>query len=365
MQLGVTYRCNFKCVHCYALYRRSQQEFRFKEIENLLHSLRDLGATSIVYSHGESLVRRDFFDIAAIANQAGFFQTLMTNGSLIKSQSQASKLLASGIDRVLVSLDSADQIVHDTIRGVDGAFQSALAAIDHLKNVGISWIGFSSAIDRHNYGNISDIVTLAIKHKINGISFMQNRYNSPGVFDQSLWNEYKSTCKAIYESMLQYRDQLDIYSHDPFMLHLLDQRLTDPLERAAFIGANQCNVGRSMISIDPCGDVSACNFIDEVIGNVHEESIEKIWNRLVKRYDSRNAASSASTPCSDCVDASFCQGGCKTFHYSGSYDQRCGMQRVWENAPHNIRLDTFNDRAPHNAVKPGAYASGPKRNRIS
>ena len=85
VQLGLTYRCNLKCSHCYALYRRNRDEFTLAEIESLADQLYAAGSASLVYSHGENMIRRDFHQAAAIFSERDFYQTLMLNGFYVRS----------------------------------------------------------------------------------------------------------------------------------------------------------------------------------------------------------------------------------------------------------------------------------------
>lgn len=334
VQLGLTYKCNLKCGHCYALYHRDLNELSFSEIERLIKELYQAGSCSVVYSHGENLLRKDFHDIAAMISGYDMYQTLMTNGFYLQTVEEVQRLKETGISRVLVSIDSTDKSVHDRVRGLEGAFEKAITALQNLKAAGFSTVGFSTTIDVHNYRNIKSIIEFAKSLNLDAVSLMQNRYNKPGVFMHDLWMDYVDTCKEIYELMLLNDGIIDIYTHDPFMLTLLDERMTNNEKRSAFIGANVCNVASSMVSIDPVGNISGCNFIEEVIGNIREEPFADIWTRLVKRYNDKD--NPPNGPCSSCNAISSCMGGCKAFHYNALYDERCGKRRFGEMEQHHM-----------------------------
>lgn len=356
VQLGLTYRCNLACSHCYTLYRRDRAEFSLAEIKNLAEELYGAGAAAVVYSHGENMIRSDFHEAAAIFRDLGFYQTLMLNGFYVRAASAAQRLAESGVNRAMASVDSADPAIHDRVRGRAGAYQRTMAAVEHLLASDVDTVGFSCTIDSHNYETIAEVVDLALRTGVHAISFMQNRYNLRDVFDRSLWRRYEQVCRNIYELMLEHRGRLDIYIHDPFMLTLLDDRLAEEPERAAFIGSNLCNVATSMVSIDPVGNVTGCNFSPDVIGNVREESFATIWDRLVERYsDEREPPTGA---CSGCGVLASCMGGCKAFHYIGKWDERCGETRFGELAPHGLRVSTVEAVAPPRA--PGVFLGMPR-----
>lgn len=348
VQLGLTYRCNLACSHCYALYRRDRAEFSLAEIHKLAGELYDAGSAAVVYSHGENMIRSDFHDAAAIFRDRDFYQTLMLNGFYVRTPADAQRLADSGINRAMTSVDSADPAIHDRVRGRAGAYGRAMSAIDLLLSSDVETVGFSSTIDSHNYDTIGDIVDLALRTGVHAISFMQNRYNLRDIFDRSLLPRYEQVCRDIYELMLEHRGRLDIYTHDPFILTLLDSRLDDEEQRAAYIGSNLCNVATSMVSIDPVGNVTGCNFIPEVIGNVRDEPFAAVWDRLVHRYsDEREPPTGACTGCSSLAS---CMGGCKAFHYIGKWDERCGESRFGEHEPHGLPVAQVDAITPNRAA---------------
>ncbi|WP_063007168.1 radical SAM/SPASM domain-containing protein [Nocardia kruczakiae] len=358
VQLGLTYRCNLKCSHCYALYRRDRDEFTLPEVETLADQLYRAGSASLVYSHGENMIRRDFHDAAGLFRDRDFYQTLMLNGFYIRSAVDARRLVDAGIDRTMVSIDSIDPETHDKVRGKAGAFDVAVGALRRLKDEGMTTVGFSTTIDTHNYDQVERIVDFALSIGVDAISFMQNRYNIHGVFDRSVWPVYRETSRRLYQLILDHQGALDIYTHDPFMLTLLDDRLTDRSTRETFIGSNLCNVGTSMVSIDPVGNVSGCNFVEESIGNVRQEPFAAIWDRLVARYSDRTDPPSG--PCGSCSALAGCMGGCKAFHYNGKYDERCGAQRFTDSDPHHLGTEHRTIPAVEPSRAPGVFVGLPR-----
>ncbi|MBI1758784.1 MAG: radical SAM protein [Actinobacteria bacterium] len=356
VQLGLTYRCNLTCSHCYALYRRDRHEFTLDEIKNLATELHCSGSAAVVYSHGENMIRSDFHAVAATFRDLDFYQTLMLNGFYVRQRRDAQRLAGAGVNRTMISVDSADPEVHDRVRGRAGAYGRALSAVDLLLDSDVDTVGFSCTIDRHNYDAIPDIVDLAVRTGVHAVSFMQNRYNQREVFDRDLWLAYERVCHDIYELILRHRGRLDIYTHDPFMLTLLDDRLVDEHARAAFIGSNLCNVATSMVSIDPVGNVTGCNFIPEVIGNVRDEPFAAIWGRLVTRYsDNRQPPTGA---CTGCGALATCMGGCKAYHYVGKYDERCGRTRFGEPVAHGLPVASVGSVLPDR--EPGVFLGLPR-----
>jgi cyclic pyranopterin phosphate synthase len=110
LRLSVTDRCNFRCQYCMPAeglpWLERDEVLHFEEIERLLTIMVGLGVTDIRLTGGEPLVRRDFPKLAArIAAIPGLEDlSLTTNGYLLERD--AEDLVAAGIRRFNVSVDS-------------------------------------------------------------------------------------------------------------------------------------------------------------------------------------------------------------------------------------------------------------------
>jgi cyclic pyranopterin phosphate synthase len=110
LRVSVTDRCNFRCRYCMPAdgmpWIDREEILSFEEIERLVRLFAGLGVEDVRLTGGEPLVRRDFprlvERLAAIAGIRDL--SLTTNGYLLAAQAEA--LVAAGIDRVNVSIDS-------------------------------------------------------------------------------------------------------------------------------------------------------------------------------------------------------------------------------------------------------------------
>jgi GTP 3',8-cyclase len=122
LRVSVTDRCNFRCQYCMPAdglpWLERSEILSFEEIERLVRLLVSLGIEDVRLTGGEPLVRRDFprlvSMLAAIRGLRDL--SLTTNGYLLERDAAA--LVAAGIDRVNVSIDSLarDRFFHITRR---------------------------------------------------------------------------------------------------------------------------------------------------------------------------------------------------------------------------------------------------------
>jgi cyclic pyranopterin phosphate synthase len=113
VRLSVTDRCDFRCRYCMAEemnFRPGSELMSFGEIQTLVDLLIARGVTKVRLTGGEPLVRRGILDLVAQLGKRigrGLDElVLTTNGSQLAGA--AKRLVASGVRRVNVSLDSLD-----------------------------------------------------------------------------------------------------------------------------------------------------------------------------------------------------------------------------------------------------------------
>jgi GTP 3',8-cyclase len=110
LRVSVTDRCNFRCQYCMPAeglpWLEREDVLSFEEIERLVRLFTRIGIEDVRVTGGEPLVRRDLPRlIARLAAIEGLRDlSLTTNGYLLERDAAA--LVAAGIDRVNVSIDS-------------------------------------------------------------------------------------------------------------------------------------------------------------------------------------------------------------------------------------------------------------------
>jgi GTP 3',8-cyclase len=110
LRVSVTDRCNFRCQYCMPAegieWLPKDGILSFEEIERLVRLFVRLGIEDVRLTGGEPLVRRDFPHLVAMLAEIDGLQdlSLTTNGYLLERQ--AAELVAAGINRVNVSIDS-------------------------------------------------------------------------------------------------------------------------------------------------------------------------------------------------------------------------------------------------------------------
>jgi cyclic pyranopterin phosphate synthase len=113
VRISVTDRCNFRCQYCMPAdglpWLDRDDVLTFEEITRLVGLLAEMGVGDVRLTGGEPLVRRDFPRLAAmLAALPGLHDlSVTTNGFLLERDAEA--LVAAGVNRFNVSIDSLQQ----------------------------------------------------------------------------------------------------------------------------------------------------------------------------------------------------------------------------------------------------------------
>ncbi len=161
LQIEPTTRCNFTCGFCCGRYM-PQADLPFADFVKTLDAFPDLRHIEL-QGEGESLMHPRFFDMVELARGRGLRVSLITNGSYL-SPEVAGRLLYAGLEKVSVSLESADPDEFRRIRGgkLDKVLRGVGALVTGRKERGLDRpaIGFSITVLRSTRGQLDAILDL-------------------------------------------------------------------------------------------------------------------------------------------------------------------------------------------------------------
>jgi len=140
LRISITDRCNFRCVYCRSAdpenYRDHDEILSWPELDRLARVFLHLGIRKIRITGGEPLVRDGVEDYIARLHSLGVEDLSMTtNGHLLAER--CDRLIAAGLPRINISLDSLDPARFESITrtksftkvmdGIEAAQKSRLA----------------------------------------------------------------------------------------------------------------------------------------------------------------------------------------------------------------------------------------------
>ena len=136
VQIEVTWRCNWRCVHCYQDDHVAQR-LDLARLRALFGEMAAAGTMHVIVTGGEPLARRDIFEILEAIRARGMGITLYTNGHLINAN--IAERLSAYVGSTEISVLAGEELVHDALTRVAGSFQRVMTAITELRrrNVGV------------------------------------------------------------------------------------------------------------------------------------------------------------------------------------------------------------------------------------
>jgi len=136
LRVSVTDRCNFRCVYCRSAdpenHMAHHELLEWDEFERLVRILVGMGIRKVRVTGGEPLVRPGVEDFIARLKAMGVQDLSMTtNGYLLESRVGA--LVAAGLDRINISLDSLDRAKFERVTRTK-TFDDVMAGIEAAHN---------------------------------------------------------------------------------------------------------------------------------------------------------------------------------------------------------------------------------------
>lgn len=314
----ITRRCNLRCVGCRfhsPLLQKPEQtdsadtkDIPLRLFERLCEELRAMGTKSItITGEGEPLLHPSLPDIVSAAKRGGFHVTLITNGTLLE-RTIIEHLVDSRLDTLKVSLWAGTPAEYEKVYpGTDPAFFTKivkglklLADLKAEKNSRFPSVVLHHPLNRTNYPAIDAMVDLAHETGVNALSLSPWR-TFRGRFDSLALTEEDEKVLRTSLSRIQGRfDSLSIKHNIKELIQRYD------LGDAAWKKL-PCYIGWLHARVLVDGTVLTCHRSNLAMGNLHQDSLRKIWNGPAYRAFRRKATNlqGLASLSEDC-DCSFC-----------------------------------------------------------
>lgn len=258
--LNYSNACNFKCQQCFTQSpsRPVCGTLSLDDIRKLADEADELGMYEVLIEGGEPLVCKELYEIIRIFGADRFYIEMTSNGYLL-TKDVAQRLKEAGMSRVSISLDSTKAEVHDSYRGVKGAYEHAIQALDNAKNAGMqASVNFLVGHYNIHSGEVEEIAEFCQLHDYHfSIVPATPTGNWKGKFDVMLTPE-----DTVYLETLRTR-----YKH-------FWRDIWPPLPNKKVKVSGCIAVNRPYIN--PYGDVLPCSYLHMKLGNIKEKSLKEI-----------------------------------------------------------------------------------------
>ncbi len=305
---NITSACNLKCVHCYnnSGSTVNTNESTTEQAKAILNDMAGFGVPSVLFSGGEPLMRADLFELIDHAVAAGLRTVISTNGTLITAE-RARRIQQAGVTYVGVSLDGIGP-VNDRFRGVEGAFDRAVAGIRHCMDAGVR-VGLRLTLTQRNVQDLEQLFDFFEAEGIQRACFYHLVPSGRGkdmFIDDLTHSQTRHALDTILAQTKAFKDAgktTDILTVDNHVdgvylyLKLLDEdpaRAADVWKLLTWNGGGLNSSGVGIGCIDFNGKVHPDQFWGHYdLGDVHEKPFSEIWRNpnepLLKGLRNRKA----------------------------------------------------------------------------
>ena len=310
----ITLRCDLACRHCGSRAGRSRpDELSTAEALDLVQQMAELGVEEVTVIGGEAYLRDDFAEIVKAIRTAGM-RVSMTTGGRGLTPEVVRRGKEAGLMSVSVSVDGLEA-THDALRGVQGSFASAMAALENLRAEGMRY----SANTQIGRASLKEI---------------------PAVFERLVEAGIRAWQVQLTVAMGRAADEPDLLLEPYQMLEVMPmlariKRRADEAQVQLWPGNNigyfgpyetklrgmlprghlaSCGAGRSTLGVEANGDIKGCPSLptaDYVGGNIREFRLREIWERApALRFTRDRTAADMWGFCGTCYYADTCRAGC-------------------------------------------------------
>lgn len=309
VHICITNRCNLECSHCYA--REFINTSNEESIEGSINSLLDMLARNNVFviewSGGEPFMASQFIDIVEYANSLGFYQGIITNGTL--NNAMEFERIKKTNTSLEISLDG-DEFSVDTIKGI-GVYKKVMNTVTLCRENNIPHIvkitilnenidSLYSALSTLIIGGVSNI-KLGLLLPVGGASTVD--------YEQYIEHTIPKAKDIIRQVRKESGNRANIIS--PFDA---SKKQIAPMSRRALL----CEAGMTRLFIDNNGDCYPCplfkTFSEFCAGNILHDTLSTIWSSRVMQ-DFR-AINPRVTGCESC--SVLCGFWCRAIAYAYS-----------------------------------------------
>lgn len=279
LQIEITTACNLKCTMCeHTFMQQIGRHLKMNEFKKLIDSNPNIQVINLT-GIGEALLNPEFLGMVEYAKQKGLYVWFNDNFTLMTKE-RMDRLLDSGVDYIIMSLDGATKEVFEKIR-VKASFETVVSNFKKLmaerdaRNLKKPLLGLNMVVVTENYHEIEPIVRLAHELKADDLMFI-SIVLSDNTGNLSLWKMNTEEIKPFVEKAKKTAEELGVRVIAWPTIKLLPSKQTG----CAYPWLNP------YISYN--GDVIPCCYIpqmsnarlnaENVMGNAFMEPLSKIWN---------------------------------------------------------------------------------------
>ncbi len=304
----VTNDCNLRCKHCWVSGGKSADYLDYELIISRILEAYDMGVRNFLITGGEPFMHPQIIDIIeCIAKKEGAYVDIETNATLI-GDCDIERMEKYKNISLFASIDSSTASTHDSIRGINGAFDITKRTVEKLVKHGLLYQCIM-AVSKLNEADVENTIQLCIQLgvKILRVLPVQPCGRGEELAQNRITFDVKERIK-FYEQqqklMEKYKGQILIKTPIPPAFMKLKNVLNY---------RNECSFC-NRLTLLPNGRYSMCG-----IGEAHPNyqfgenyltTVFDCWNNNPTVQKLSNETKKYKSPCQLCIYKNICKGFC-------------------------------------------------------
>ena len=261
IMLYSTDRCNLKCRHCFIWAKKPKQDLSLDKIKKIINSPVVGKSTMIGLEGGEFILHPQAEEILDYLTKNHKNFELLTNGRDADTVINYTKKFKPV--RLFLSMDGTRETI-EKLRRAD-IYDNIIKIIENLKDE----LPVSVMFTLTPFNTFDDMQHVADVCKQNNLDMRIGIYNTMEYFDTQSKQDESDTLKYKPEDIPDYvKDFNENYDFMYLFTKFRDNKLKLP-----------CRSIQDSIVIYPNGDIPICQFKENILGNLHKESLSKIINK--------------------------------------------------------------------------------------
>lgn len=312
--LHLTNRCNLSCKYCY-VDKKNPQDMTWDTAKHAIDMAVKMSneKTGVSFFGGEPLLRKDlikkiisYCEAIKQNSHIKFYHNFTTNGTLLDEEF----LVYAKQKRISIAI-SYDGIKesHDTNR-VNKQQKGSFDIVDKKSELLLKYNPYAAVISVLNPNTVENLYKSVVHLFNKGFKYIILSMNYGADWDEKsfkiLKNQYKKLSKLYYEKSM---------ANEKFYLAPFDYKILSHIDNKKFKN-NQCDLGRSHLSITPDGNIYPCTqLINDkklLMGNV-ETGIKNTVFHLKDKKQSEQA-------CLECAIRDRCVHSCSCINKQATGD---------------------------------------------
>lgn len=258
---ATSYKCNFKCSHCYAepFAQSGDTPLSFDEKVAVIKECLDAGVISFDFVGGEIGLSDEFLRLLPHCQPHKTHISLASNDFEI-TREKVRQFKAAGVDKISISIDAGTAEEHDEFRRMNGSYQRCFEAIDNIRAEGLTPVIITCVSQG---GTRKESFRQLVEYAINTRTSL--------VFSAAIpFGEWAGRDDILCDDddIAYMRKMHDQY---PFITR-------DCYENMGSVG---CPATKQIVYISEYGDVMPCPFLHVSFGNVRTSSVLQIRERMM------------------------------------------------------------------------------------